>query len=219
MTRDPAGTASDLRHTPADVTSDTPPAIPDVKAASELTALAVRAVSGDHGARDLLMTDVHNRAFRYARARLHHFPQAASAAEDAAQEVCIAVLTALPRYHDRGAPFEAFVYSICARKVADVQRGVMRAPEPTDELPESADLRAGPEDLVVNDDEASRAWQLMQQLPEQQRELLTLRIAVGLTAEQTAESLGMTAGSVRVAQHRALAKLRLLMLEQGGGQR
>ena len=41
-----------------------------------------------------------------------------------------------------------------------------------------------------------------------QREILTLRVGVGLSAEETAEALGMTAGAVRVAQHRALAKLR-----------
>jgi RNA polymerase sigma-70 factor (ECF subfamily) len=45
-------------------------------------------------------------------------------------------------------------------------------------------------------------------LPSQQREILTLRVAVGLSAEETAVALGMTAGAVRVAQHRALAKLR-----------
>ena len=52
---------------------------------------------------------------------------------------------------------------------------------------------------------------LMDSLPSQQREILTLRVGVGLSAEETAEALGMTAGAVRVAQHRALAKLRRLL--------
>ena len=33
-------------------------------------------------------------------------------------------------------------------------------------------------------------------------------MVAGLSAEETAEALGMTAGAVRVSQHRALAKLR-----------
>jgi RNA polymerase sigma-70 factor (ECF subfamily) len=45
-------------------------------------------------------------------------------------------------------------------------------------------------------------------LPEKQREILTLRIVVGLSAEETAEAVGSTPGAVRVAQHRALARLK-----------
>jgi RNA polymerase sigma-70 factor (ECF subfamily) len=41
--------------------------------------------------------------------------------------------------------------------------------------------------------------------------VLVLRVAVGLTAEETGKSLGMTAGAVRVTQHRALARLRELI--------
>jgi RNA polymerase sigma-70 factor (ECF subfamily) len=41
-----------------------------------------------------------------------------------------------------------------------------------------------------------------------QREILVLRLMVGLSAEATAEATGSTAGAVRVAQHRALTRLR-----------
>ena len=34
----------------------------------------------------------------------------------------MAVLTALPTYEERGLPFEAFVYTIASRKLADAQR-------------------------------------------------------------------------------------------------
>ncbi|WP_181763026.1 sigma factor-like helix-turn-helix DNA-binding protein [Rhodococcus spelaei] len=40
------------------------------------------------------------------------------------------------------------------------------------------------------------------------REVLTLRLAVGLSVEQTAVALGITAGRVRVEQHRAVTALR-----------
>lgn len=182
---------------------------------SSLGSLVAKALGGDRTAVGDLMAGVHTRAYRYARARLGSFSQAAHAAEDAAQEVCIAVLASLPRYDDRGVPFEAFVYSICARKVADVQRAVYRLPVPTDTVPDSVDLAAGPEDSLIRRDQAERAWAMLQQLPEQQREVLVMRVAVGLSAQETAESLGMTAGAVRVCQHRALNRLRDMLSGQG----
>ena len=94
---------------------------------------------------------------RYCRARLGRLPAGQHAADDVAQEVCIAVLSALPRYEDRGRPFEAFVFGIAAHKVADAQRQAMRAPVPTDQLPDTVDDRPGPADQVVKADEAAMA--------------------------------------------------------------
>ena len=50
--------------------------------------------------------------------------------------------------------------------------------------------------------------QLLRILPAKQREILLLRVVVGLSAEETADAVGSTPGAVRVAQHRALARLR-----------
>jgi RNA polymerase sigma-70 factor (ECF subfamily) len=55
---------------------------------------------------------------------------------------------------------------------------------------------------------------LLEQLPEKQREIIVLRVVVGLSAEETAEAVGSTPGAVRVAQHRALARLRKNMPEE-----
>jgi RNA polymerase sigma-70 factor (ECF subfamily) len=41
-----------------------------------------------------------------------------------------------------------------------------------------------------------------------------LRVLSGMTAEETGDALGMSAGAVRVAQHRALARLRAIALEE-----
>jgi len=179
--------------------------------------LAAAARDGEAAATDELMAAVHQLAVRYARGKLGHFSAAADAAADVAQEVCVAVLTALPRYADRGAPFEAFVYRIAANKVADVQRGVIRRPTPTDQIPDAADAAPGPEDCAVADEQSARLWTLLDRLSAQHREILTLRVAVGLSAEETADALRMSAGAVRVAQHRALTRLRGL-LDGGEGE-
>ena len=59
---------------------------------------------------------------RYCRARLGRVAGHYHIADDVAQEVCIAVFSALPRYRDMGRPFVSFVFGIAAHKVADALR-------------------------------------------------------------------------------------------------
>jgi RNA polymerase sigma-70 factor, ECF subfamily len=181
--------------------------------AVDLALLAKRAADGDSASRDVLLAEVRVIVHRYCRARLGRLPASQQTADDVAQEACIAVLTALPGYEDRGRPFEAFVYGIASHKVADAQRQAMRAPVPIDVLPETVDERPGPADQVVRAHEAALARELLDRLPPAHRELLVLRVAVGLSAEETGHALDMTPGAVRVAQHRALARLRVLAEE------
>ncbi|WP_432493993.1 RNA polymerase sigma factor ShbA [Kineococcus gypseus] len=176
--------------------------------AGGLQELAARALSGEQGAVADLLAAVRRLVHRYCRARLGRLPGADHAAEDAAQEVCIAVLTALPRYKDTGRPFEAFVYRIAANKVADAQRAAYRAPVPTDEVPDSAAAEPGPEQLAMDSFDAETVGRLLDTLPPKLREILTLRVGAGMSAEETGRALDMTAGAVRVAQHRAMQKLR-----------
>jgi RNA polymerase sigma-70 factor (ECF subfamily) len=195
----------------ASVTPAARAAITPVTPAADLRVLAARAVQGDAAATELLLASVRRIVHRYARARLGRYRGAQDAADDAAQEVCIAVLTSLPRYEDRGVPFEAFVYRIAAHKVADVQRAAVRRPQPTDEVHDRVDPEAGPEDLALRREDAARARELLAQLPEVQREILTLRVAAGWSADETGRALGLSAGAVRVAQHRALNRLRAIV--------
>ena len=121
----------------------------------------------------------------------------------------MAAITALPRYKDQGRPFLAFVYGIAAHKVADAHRAAGRnRSDPTDVVPERFSMDAGPEQMVLDAESSARMNRLLAVLPEKQREILILRVVVGMSAEETAEAVGSTAGAVRVAQHRALARLK-----------
>jgi len=126
----------------------------------------------------------------------------------------MAVLCALPRYEDMGRPFASFVFGIASHKVADAMRSAARMAIPTEDLPDGPDDRPGPEETAVASIEAERARALLARLPVHQRELLVLRVLSGMTAEETGHALGMSAGAVRVAQHRALARLRAIALEE-----
>jgi RNA polymerase sigma-70 factor, ECF subfamily len=177
----------------------------------DLQELSSRAVRGDAAATEQLLKVVHRMVRRYCRARLARFPGADHTADDVAQEVCIAVLSALARYRDEGRPFEAFVYRIAANKVADAQRSFYRAAVPYEQVPDSTETSAGPEELAERDSDAQTVRDLLSALPETMRELLVLRVAVGLSAEETGRALGMSAGAVRVAQHRAMQRLRQMV--------
>ncbi len=176
-----------------------------------LTELAVR---GQPAAIETLLGQIRPMVVRYCRARLGHISGHYYAADDVAQEVCIAVLSALPRYQDVGRPFASFVFGIASHKVADAMRSAARLAIPTEDLPDSPDDRPGPEETAVAYLEAERARALLARLPVIQRQLLVLRVLSGLSAEETGLALGMSAGAVRVAQHRALARLRAIAVAE-----
>jgi len=176
-----------------------------------LTALAAQ---GEATAIESLLEQIRPMVVRYCRARLVQISGHYHVADDVAQEVCLAVLSALPRYRDMGRPFASFVFGIASHKVADAMRNAARLAIPTEDLPDGPDNGPGPEETVVAFIEAERARALLARLPENQRELLVLRVLTGMSAEETGHALGMSPGAVRVAQHRALARLRAIAREE-----
>jgi RNA polymerase sigma-70 factor (ECF subfamily) len=167
------------------------------------------AVAGDHRAAARLLEIIRPLVVRYCRGRVGGLERAYSSADDLAQEVCLAVLTALPSYRDQGRPFLAFVYGIAQHKVADAHRAAARnRTDPVPEPPERAAPGHGPEQLALQGELNDRLSQLLSVLPERQRDIVLLRVVVGLSAEETADAVDSTPGAVRVSQHRALLRLR-----------
>jgi len=174
----------------------------------EIDRLVAAVVDGDRAALNQLLVILRPLVVRYCRSRLGS-DRAGVAADDVAQEVCLAVLKSLPTYTDQGKPFLAFVYGIAAHKVVDAHRHAGRdRSDPTDEVPEGFADMAGPEQHALEMSASAEMRVLLTQLPPKQREILVLRVVVGLSAEETALAVGSTPGAVRVAQHRAVAKLR-----------
>jgi RNA polymerase sigma-70 factor (ECF subfamily) len=172
--------------------------------------LVERAVRGDQDATAELLASIRPGVVRYCRARLGRMGGAYTTADDVSQEVCLAVLRALPRFHDQGRPFSAFAYGIAAHKVADAQRAAVRdrAVTPVDTFYDQPDPAPGPEQQALAADLTRRLSRLLRHLSDVHREIILLRVAVGLSAEEVGKVLGMSAAAVRVAQSRALARLR-----------
>jgi RNA polymerase sigma-70 factor, ECF subfamily len=176
----------------------------------DLNALAARAAQNDEEAMAALLGQIRPMVVRYCRARLGRSGGGAyTTADDVAQEVCLAVLKALPRYRDLGRPFSAFVFGIAAHKVNDAHRGASRdLSQPMEVVPEVEDDGRSPESCALAADAARQLHALLETLPAPHRDVLVLRVAVGMSAEEAGNVLGMSPGAVRVTQHRALARLR-----------
>lgn len=196
----PLGTVGDVAPTEA------PPVVAVVPAVESLVAAAV---ADEPGARERLLTVIHPFVLRYCRARLGRQESASGSADDVAQEVCLAVVSALPSYTMRGLSFRAFVYGIAAHKVTDAFRAIGRnRTEPVADLPDVPVSDDGPEHRLLAHELNERLGGLLEVLTPRQREVLVLRIAVGFSAEETAAAVRSTPGAVRVTQHRALGRLR-----------
>lgn len=175
----------------------------------ELNSVVAAAAQGDRNALAQVLQSIRPLVVRYCRARVGAAERGNLSADDVAQEVCLAVMTALPRYQDQGRPFMAFVYGIAAHKVADAHRNAARnKSDPVAEVPDVVSSEDGPEDRALSSETSRQVNALLETLPEKHREILVLRLVVGLSAEETAAAVGSTAGAVRVAQHRAIAKLK-----------
>ncbi len=132
---------------------------------SNLGTLTELAVDGQPAAIETLLRQIRPMVVRYCRARLTRISGHYHAADDVAQEVCIAVVSALPRYQDMGRPFASFVFGIASHKVADAMRSAARLAIPTEDLPDGPDDRPGPEETAVAYLEAERARALLARLP------------------------------------------------------
>jgi RNA polymerase sigma-70 factor (ECF subfamily) len=75
-------------------------------------------------------------------------------------------------------------------------------------VPEVPDLSPGPEQRAMGIDVSEETGRLLEALSARYQEILLLRVVDGLSVLQTAQLVGATPGTVRVVQHRALARLR-----------
>lgn len=177
---------------------------------ADLAALVRAAQAGDRIALGDLIATIRPAIYRYVLSRVGD----RATADDVTQEVAITVVTALARYQDTGHSVLAWAIGIANRKLSEAWRMRHRRDEVcVDAVPEPSGTGddPGPEHEYLALETTREVAALLATLPEPQGDILRLRIAAGLSAEETAAVLGMTAGAVRVAQHRALAKLRCVV--------
>jgi len=138
-------------------------------------------------------------------------------AEDVAAETWVQVVRGLPRFTGDEAAWRAWLFTTARRRLLDQARLRKRHPaEPLDEvsaaeMPRTADA----EQLAMENIATDTAMALLSRLPQQQAEVILLRVVAGLDTEMVAEILGRSPGAIRVAAHRGLRKLATLVSGAG----
>ena len=142
--------------------------------------------------------------YRYCVVRLNSHERA----EDATSRIFLKVVESLPNLRD-GQAFRGWLFAIAHNVVSDEYRS-RRQSWPLALLGERGDRspgRSSTEDAAL----ASVEWEDVRRLlnvvsPDQQR-ILELRL-VGLTSQEIAEVLGKQPGAIKMAQSRAIARIR-----------
>jgi RNA polymerase sigma-70 factor, ECF subfamily len=147
-----------------------------------LDAVVAAAAAGGRLAREIVLQEIRP----FVRA-LCAVVSGSGSVDELTRLICGAVVAALPEYVPQ-IPFLEFVHDVALRFLATV---------PTS--PTEHGSTAGPREAVAR---------MLRRLPGKQRDVLVLRILMGLSVERTAEILRTTPGAVRVVQHKALAHLR-----------
>jgi len=165
-------------------------------------ALVDRARDGDGSAWEELYRRTYPRLLAYAARRLD-----SDRARDAVSETMARAVAKIEGFRpvDGTGGFDAWLFGICRHVVLDAQRAAgRRRYEPPAESVVHIDFT----ERLVSAEEADVVRSAFARLSDDDRELLELRVVGGLSAEEVATVLGRRPGAVRMAQSRALARLR-----------
>lgn len=177
----------------------------------ELDALVLAARSGGGWAFGRLWELLAPKVLGYVQGR------GATNAEDVTSEVFLDAFRGLSRFEGDGADFKRWLFTIAHRRLVDELRA--RSRRGVQELYDADDdprVSASAEQTALDRVTAGGASQYLEQLPDDQREALTLRIVAELSLEETAAIMGKSIHAVKGLQRRALATLRGNEMVTGG---
>lgn len=178
----------------------------------ELRLLVECAQNRDAEAWEALYRRSRPKLFRFARRRL----PSDEAADDAVSEAFMRAIGKIDGFSWAGAGFDAWMYGITRNIVHEHNRRLSRDAATTRKEAGSIVLDQTTSDGDVGaefdaDAERSQVRQAFDRLDEADREILELRVIGGLTSAEVATVLGITSGAVRMAQSRAVGRLRIAM--------
>ena len=129
--------------------------------------------------------------------------------DDLASEVFLTVFDTLSTFVGSESDFRSYVFSIAYRRLVDELRQRARRGETVEWRPDQ-DVRSegSAEDIAAQRFSDSSVLAMLDELPEDQRNVMVLRTVADLTVEQIAEVLGKKPGAIKALQRRALTALR-----------
>ena len=136
-----------------------------------------------------------------------------SATEELTSHVFHQALANLGKFKWRGAPFAAWLFRIARNSIADrAQRVLREVSEPA--VQSSGAAGAGVDADLEQAETVARIYQLVDQLPWDQRYVIRLRFAEEKSIREIAQQLSRSEGAIKQLQFRALQNLRARMSEK-----
>ncbi len=130
--------------------------------------------------------------------------------EDVVNEVFLGAFRNFDSFDGDAAKFRSWIFAIALNKVADWHRARCRQPVVADQSDEILrTVKGGDSECEAVDTlQSQHVIALLDELTEDQRNVLLLRVIADLSLEATASALGKPVGAVKSIQHRVLATLR-----------
>lgn len=180
---------------------------------NDVQELVKRAAACDPDAWETIFRQSHGRLFAFARRRT----SSADRAEDAVSETMARALEKIDRFKSDGAGFDAWLFGILRNVVLEGYRTERRTRRDSS-FSSDHDVRGdGPLEQLVAREESDQVRSAFARLTLDEQEVLELRVVAGLSSDGAAHVLGKKPGAIRMAQARALGRLRVMMEEVDHG--
>ena len=180
---------------------------------SRWSALMVSAQAGNQEDYRVLLKELSDVVHRFLCSRFgnHHF------IEDCVQEALVAIHNARHTY-DPQRPFRPWLFAIVRHKTIDILRKQRTREKVADQYTREQEVLAQSPGTPYPG-EGMPEDGLLEQLPEQHREILVLTKVIGYSIAETASKLGISQSATKVRVHRAVHKLRQLLEEDAANGR
>ena len=141
--------------------------------------------------------------------------QGASDPEGVANDTFSRAFRRLPTFSGEEAQLRSWVFTIAHNLLIDERRRASRRPAEAGPLPDGhvGEVTPSAEDSVIAGLQEQRVRSILGQLPEDQREVLTLRLLGDLTIPQIAQLQNRSVGATKALQRRGLERLRRILRE------
>lgn len=179
---------------------------------SQINQLVEKIKLGDQEAFSLIYEEFVDRIYKFIRLKVSETEQA----EDLLQEVFVKAWQGSKKLKVADLNFSAWLYRVASNTVNDHYRKVYRRPQ-TVELDPAFNV-AGKDDtekLTEDGFETEAVRKVLNDLPDNFKQVIELRYFQDFSVEETAKVLNKSSITVRVLQHRATKKLKQLFKDHG----
>jgi RNA polymerase sigma factor (sigma-70 family) len=176
--------------------------------------LIIKAKDGDREALNALMLTHWQPIYRFVYSKIGHVDDA----KELTQDTFMKAFRSLPRYQVLDVPFKSYLGRIAMNVVTDFWRKSGRSPklyDISDYQDSLYDLQEKPEEYTLRLEGQQQMASLVENLPQEQRQAIELRVVLGLSIRDAAKQMNKTESAIKMLQQRALKNLRKMCVNVG----